>query len=121
MMRSRGSAWSSARATVRPPSPESKTPSGAAGSRGPLMVGLDVLDAQDAWRAFEEGLALDRLDGAAHRTLAADMSDDAHGYCAVGLEGAAFLHHLLDADAFGAQRRSNVPEHTWVIADREAQ
>src|SRR4051812_11178239 len=81
----------------------------------------DVLDAQDARRAFEERLALDRLYRATHRALGTAMGDDAYGHGAIGLERAAFLHHLLDADAFGAQGRGNVPEHAGVIADSEAQ
>src|SRR6478735_6494232 len=88
MMRSSGSVLRSARATVRPPNPESKTPRGAAGSREPRM-------------------------GPVRRPRCAR--------CAVCLEGAAFLHHLLDADAFGTQRRSDVPEYAGMITDREAQ
>src|SRR5688500_9622373 len=117
-----------ARTTVKPPSPESNTPIGAARLTSTLVPpaqalvegASDILDSHEARRALHEWCILHGCHRRLDRAFPATVADDQNGNGCVALDGPPFLHHLLDADALIAQRARDLPEHARIVADVEA-
>src|SRR5690349_25176861 len=93
----------------------------APASSGPRRPLSDVLDAHEARPALHERGVIHAADGGLHRALAAAVADDEDRHRVTRLLGAAFLYHLLHADAVLAERARDLAEDAGIIPHVEAQ
>src|SRR6188768_3243842 len=117
MIRSLGFFSKSARTTVSPPRPESKTPNAAS----ELAKGLHLLDADESRRGAHERFVRHARERGTEPPFATAVGDDQHGHRFATILGAPFLNHVLDAHLVLAQGRSDDSQDAGTVSHVEPQ